>query len=123
LDWQRAISRRFVEAVRGADWSEPERAKQAVVEAMASYLHTRSWTTSASLACSRSKVPMIVRELAGDLAAGAAGEPDASIARGQPDPHPGAALSLAAIAAMIRTDGTVKEPAQETAKAAPPIWM
>jgi glyoxylase-like metal-dependent hydrolase (beta-lactamase superfamily II) len=38
LDWQRGYIERFVGAVRGADWSDPERAKQAVVEAMASYL-------------------------------------------------------------------------------------
>jgi glyoxylase-like metal-dependent hydrolase (beta-lactamase superfamily II) len=38
LDWQRAYIERFVGAVRGADWSDPGRAKQAVVEAMASYL-------------------------------------------------------------------------------------
>jgi glyoxylase-like metal-dependent hydrolase (beta-lactamase superfamily II) len=38
LDWQRGYIERFVGAVRGADWSDPERAKQAVVEAMGSYL-------------------------------------------------------------------------------------
>jgi glyoxylase-like metal-dependent hydrolase (beta-lactamase superfamily II) len=40
LDWQRGYIERFVGAVRDADWSDPERAKQAVVEAMASYLRT-----------------------------------------------------------------------------------
>jgi glyoxylase-like metal-dependent hydrolase (beta-lactamase superfamily II) len=38
LDWQRGYIERFVEAVRTADWSDPERAKQRVVEAMTSYL-------------------------------------------------------------------------------------
>ena len=40
LDWQRGYIERFVGAVRGADWSDPERAKPAVVEAMGSYLQT-----------------------------------------------------------------------------------
>jgi hypothetical protein len=40
--------------------------------------------------------------------------------RGQPDPHPGAALSGPAIAAMTCTGGTVRSPRTETAKAAPP---
>jgi glyoxylase-like metal-dependent hydrolase (beta-lactamase superfamily II) len=38
LDWQRGYIESFVEAVRGGDWSDPERAKQGVVEAMGSYL-------------------------------------------------------------------------------------
>jgi glyoxylase-like metal-dependent hydrolase (beta-lactamase superfamily II) len=38
LDWQRGYIDRFVEAVRAADWSDPELAKQAVGEAMGSYL-------------------------------------------------------------------------------------
>jgi glyoxylase-like metal-dependent hydrolase (beta-lactamase superfamily II) len=37
LDWQRGYIERFVEAVRAADWSDAERAKEHVVEAMASY--------------------------------------------------------------------------------------
>jgi glyoxylase-like metal-dependent hydrolase (beta-lactamase superfamily II) len=40
LDWQRGYIERFVAAVRGADWRDPERATQAVVEAMGSYLQT-----------------------------------------------------------------------------------
>ena len=40
LDWQRGYIERFVEAVQGADWSEPERAKAEVVEAMGTYLGT-----------------------------------------------------------------------------------
>lgn len=38
LDWQRGYVERFVEAVRAGDWSDPGRARQAVVEAMVSYL-------------------------------------------------------------------------------------
>ena len=38
LDWQRGYIERFVEAVRAGDWSDAVRAKQAVVDAMASYL-------------------------------------------------------------------------------------
>ena len=38
LDRQRGYIERFVEAVRAGDWSDPERAKQGVVEAMGSYL-------------------------------------------------------------------------------------
>jgi glyoxylase-like metal-dependent hydrolase (beta-lactamase superfamily II) len=38
LDWQRGYIERFVEAVRSADWSDTERAKLVVSEAMASYL-------------------------------------------------------------------------------------
>jgi len=34
LDWQRGYIERFVAAVRTGDWSDPERAKQGVVEAM-----------------------------------------------------------------------------------------
>jgi glyoxylase-like metal-dependent hydrolase (beta-lactamase superfamily II) len=37
LDWQRGYIERFVEAVRAADWGDAERAKEHVVEAMASY--------------------------------------------------------------------------------------
>ena len=38
LDWQRGYIDRFIEAVRAGDWSDSERAKRGVVEAMASYL-------------------------------------------------------------------------------------
>jgi glyoxylase-like metal-dependent hydrolase (beta-lactamase superfamily II) len=38
LDWQRGYIERFVDAVLVGDWSDPERAKQGVVEAVASYL-------------------------------------------------------------------------------------
>jgi glyoxylase-like metal-dependent hydrolase (beta-lactamase superfamily II) len=38
LDWQRGYVERFVQAVRAGDWSDPGRARQAVVEAMVSYL-------------------------------------------------------------------------------------
>jgi glyoxylase-like metal-dependent hydrolase (beta-lactamase superfamily II) len=38
LDWQRGYIERFVGAVQAGDWSDPERAKQGVVEAMGSYL-------------------------------------------------------------------------------------
>lgn len=38
LHWQRGYIERFVEAVRTANWSDPERAKQGVVDAMGSYL-------------------------------------------------------------------------------------
>jgi glyoxylase-like metal-dependent hydrolase (beta-lactamase superfamily II) len=38
LDWQRGYIEGFVAAVRAGDWSDAERAKQAVVEAMRSYL-------------------------------------------------------------------------------------
>jgi glyoxylase-like metal-dependent hydrolase (beta-lactamase superfamily II) len=37
LDWQRGYIERFVEAVRAADWGDTDRAKEHVVEAMASY--------------------------------------------------------------------------------------
>jgi glyoxylase-like metal-dependent hydrolase (beta-lactamase superfamily II) len=37
LDWQRGYIARFVEAVRAADWSDAERAKEQVVETMTSY--------------------------------------------------------------------------------------
>lgn len=40
LDRQRAYIERFIEAVRASDWSDPEGAKQGVVEAMATYLPT-----------------------------------------------------------------------------------
>jgi glyoxylase-like metal-dependent hydrolase (beta-lactamase superfamily II) len=40
LDWQRAYIERFVDAVRVGDWSDPERARQGVVEAIGSYLQT-----------------------------------------------------------------------------------
>jgi glyoxylase-like metal-dependent hydrolase (beta-lactamase superfamily II) len=38
LDWQRGYIERFVEAVRAGHWSDPEQARAAVVEAMATYL-------------------------------------------------------------------------------------
>jgi glyoxylase-like metal-dependent hydrolase (beta-lactamase superfamily II) len=38
LDWERGYIERFVDAVRAADWSDAERAKQRVVEAMGSYV-------------------------------------------------------------------------------------
>ena len=38
LDWQRGYIERFIDAVIGGDWSDPERAKQSVVEAVGSYL-------------------------------------------------------------------------------------
>lgn len=38
LDWQRGYIERFVDSIRAGDWGDPERAKQDVVEAMASYL-------------------------------------------------------------------------------------
>jgi glyoxylase-like metal-dependent hydrolase (beta-lactamase superfamily II) len=38
LDWQRGYIERFVDAVLAGDWTDPERAKQAVVDAMASHL-------------------------------------------------------------------------------------
>jgi glyoxylase-like metal-dependent hydrolase (beta-lactamase superfamily II) len=38
LDWQRGYIERFVDAVLVGDWSDPERAKREVVEAMRSYL-------------------------------------------------------------------------------------
>jgi glyoxylase-like metal-dependent hydrolase (beta-lactamase superfamily II) len=38
LDWQRGYIERFLEAVRAGDWSDLERAKQGVVEAMVSHL-------------------------------------------------------------------------------------
>jgi glyoxylase-like metal-dependent hydrolase (beta-lactamase superfamily II) len=38
LDWQRGYIEHFVDAVQVGDWSDPERAKQGVVEAMESYL-------------------------------------------------------------------------------------
>jgi hypothetical protein len=38
LDWQRGYIEHFVDAVQVGDWSDPERAKQRVVEAMESYL-------------------------------------------------------------------------------------
>jgi glyoxylase-like metal-dependent hydrolase (beta-lactamase superfamily II) len=38
LDWQRGYIEHFVDAVQVGDWSDPERAKQEVVEAMESYL-------------------------------------------------------------------------------------
>jgi glyoxylase-like metal-dependent hydrolase (beta-lactamase superfamily II) len=37
LDWQRGYIERFIEAVQAADWSNAERAKEQVVEAMGSY--------------------------------------------------------------------------------------
>jgi len=40
LAWQRGYIERFVGAVRSADWSDAERARQEVVEAMGSYLDT-----------------------------------------------------------------------------------
>jgi glyoxylase-like metal-dependent hydrolase (beta-lactamase superfamily II) len=40
LDWQRGYIEHFVEAVRAADWSEAEQAKQAVGKAMGSYLES-----------------------------------------------------------------------------------
>jgi glyoxylase-like metal-dependent hydrolase (beta-lactamase superfamily II) len=38
FDWQRGYIERFVDAVLVGDWSDPERAKQGVVEAVVSYL-------------------------------------------------------------------------------------
>jgi glyoxylase-like metal-dependent hydrolase (beta-lactamase superfamily II) len=38
LDWQRGYIEHFLDAVQVGDWSDPERAKQGVVEAMESYL-------------------------------------------------------------------------------------
>jgi len=38
LDWQRGYIERFIDAVIVGDWSDPERAKQSVVEAVGSYL-------------------------------------------------------------------------------------
>jgi glyoxylase-like metal-dependent hydrolase (beta-lactamase superfamily II) len=38
LDWQRSYVERFVAAVRGADWDDPERAAQAVAATMASFV-------------------------------------------------------------------------------------
>ena len=38
LEWQRGYIERFVDAVQVGDWSDPERAKQGVVEAMEAYL-------------------------------------------------------------------------------------
>jgi glyoxylase-like metal-dependent hydrolase (beta-lactamase superfamily II) len=38
LDWQRGYIERFVEALGAGDWSDPERAKQGVVDAIGSYL-------------------------------------------------------------------------------------
>jgi len=38
LDWQREYIERFVEAVRGADWGDRERAAQAVADTMTSFL-------------------------------------------------------------------------------------
>lgn len=38
LDWQRGYIERFVEAVGAGDWSDPERAKLGIAEAMGAYL-------------------------------------------------------------------------------------
>jgi len=40
LDWQRGYIETFIEAVREADWSDPDHAKAAVVERMTAYLPT-----------------------------------------------------------------------------------
>jgi catechol 2,3-dioxygenase-like lactoylglutathione lyase family enzyme len=63
-----------------------------------------------------------LREAAGRRSRGRPGAERAAVrrsrlrlprSRGQPDPHPGAALSRPVIAAMTCSDGTVKEPAHD----------
>ncbi len=41
LDWQADYIRTFVDAVRRADWSDPERAKAAVIDAVVAFLPAR----------------------------------------------------------------------------------